>query len=81
MPTQEKKRNKFKTLKKRIMKKRQQSQKTIPAKPDKVTTYEMTMNQRHNMMLDYQKKIHLLRRSLGRGHLERVDEDICKFPS
>ena len=39
---------------------------------DNVCTYDMTANQRHDMMREYQKKIHLMRQDLGRGHLDNI---------
>jgi len=33
----------------------------------------MTKNQRQQLIDDYQKRIHLLRKSLGKGHLEGVE--------
>ena len=36
----------------------------------------MSLENRQTLIEEYQRKIHLLRRSLGRGHIPSVDKDI-----
>ena len=42
-------------------------------------TYELNTNQRQAMIDDYQKRIQLLRRSLGRGHLDHVPDTSISY--